>query len=238
MTVAGRTIDLNADLGEGFPWDGALLARISSANISCGSHAGTPESIKATLASAARLGVVVGAHPGYPDRQGFGRREQSHPTSAIREMILEQLDHLADLASRTAAVIRYIKPHGALYNQAQRDPAVADGVVEALQATHLPLVGMPHTVLERLARSRDVPFIREGFADRRYSPAGRLVPRTQPGAILDDPVEIESQVLFFLDNRIDSICLHGDNPRSIELADLVRSILARHDITVRASLAS
>jgi UPF0271 protein len=228
-----RAIDLNADLGEGCPWDDALLGRITSANVSCGAHAGDEATIRATLRGARRCGVRVGAHPGYDDREHFGRRPRDLPPMTVRDLILTQVEHLALLAHDEGIRLAYVKPHGALYNQAQHEPSLAFAVVNAMQVLGVPLVGMPSTALQREAAAKGVAFITEGFADRRYAPDGLLVPRGEPGAMLDDRDEVEEQVLRLVDAGIDTLCLHGDNPGSVALADLVRSILERQEIAIR-----
>jgi UPF0271 protein len=231
--VDRRSIDLNADLGEGCPWDAPLLERISSASVSCGAHAGDDAAIRATLRLARRLDVRVGAHPGYDDREHFGRRERNLPPMAVRDLILTQVEHLALLAAEEGLRIGYVKPHGALYNQAQWQPDLAFAVVNAMQILGVPLVGMPGSVLQAEAARRGVPFVAEGFADRRYTPDGRLVPRGQPGAVLEEPARIEVQVVRLIDEGVQTLCLHGDNPRSVPLADLVRQVLQRRGIAIR-----
>ena len=232
-TMTIRAIDLNADLGEGCPWDEAILARVSSASVSCGGHAGSPDAIEQTLRWAIARAVVVGAHPGYADRDGFGRRELNLTDPEIQALIVDQLDQLAGWARAVGTSIRFVKPHGALYNQAQRDRRIATALVAALVGRDLPILGQPGGAVEQAARDLGVRFVSEGFADRRYRPDGRLLPRTEPGAILHDPAEIRAQVLDLVDRGIDTLCIHGDDPRSVELADLVRDTLAAAEVTVR-----
>ena len=229
-----RVMDLNADLGEGCPWDEALLARISSASISCGAHAGTYAEIEQTLRWASDGSVVVGAHPGYADREGFGRRDQNLTGQQIQELIADQLNKLTGWAESTGVSIRFVKPHGALYNQAQRDPRIAEALVASLVDRRLPLLGQPGSEVELAARRHNARFITEGFADRRYLPDGGLVPRTEPGAVLHDPAEIRAQVLALVDRGIDTLCVHGDNPRSVELADLVRATLESAGVSIQS----
>lgn len=234
MSLAGRTIDLNADLGEGCPWDEPLLDRVTSASVCCGFHAGDAETSLRTLRFAQRRGVVPGAHPGFADRAGFGRVEQPMAAAEVRGLVLEQVHVLAELAASLGTELRFIKPHGALYNQAQRDAEIARGVLDAVAELGLPVLVQPHSVIADLAEKRGVRFIKEGFADRRYQPDGRLVPRTERGAILSDPAEVESQVLRLVEQGLDTICIHGDDPRSVALADQVRSILARARVEPRS----
>lgn len=232
----GRAIDLNADLGEGFPWDDELLARVTSASVCCGAHAGDPETILRTLERARQCGVVVGAHPGYPDREGFGRRDREMMAGEVARLIGAQIDDMADLEEAAGIRLRFLKPHGALYNQAQRDDRQALGVVLEAQRLGLPVLGQPGGLVERWAALSGVRFVAEGFADRRYTPEGRLVPRSEPGAVLHDPGEIGRQVLALVDRGIETICLHGDNPDSAALADLVRSTLERAGVEIRSFL--
>jgi UPF0271 protein len=235
MSPLGRGwIDLNADLGEGCPWDDALLERVSSANVCCGAHAGDPEIIARTLASAHARGVAVGAHPGFADREGFGRRERAVSTHEVEALIRGQVESLAALAGPIGVTVRYIKPHGALYNQAQRDDAVASGVVAAARGLGLPVLGLPGGRVEAIAMTIGARFVAEGYADRRYGPDGRLVPRTEPGAILEDPGEVADQVLRLVEQGIATLCVHGDNPKAVGLADLVRSVLDRAGVAVRS----
>ncbi len=174
-----RSIDMNADLGEGFSNDRALLELVTSASICCGAHAGTPLAIRQTLRDAAACGVLIGAHPGYPDRDGFGRRDQKLSTNELITLISAQIADLITLAAEQDATVAYLKPHGALYNQAQREPHVAHAVVEAVRARGWPLLGQPGSVLETIAREQGVVYIAEGFPDRRYRGDGSLVPRSE-----------------------------------------------------------
>ena len=232
----GLVIDVNADLGEGCPWDEPLLGLVTSAAISCGAHAGGADEIARTLAMAVERGVVIGAHPGFADREGFGRRPRTIDADEARELVLEQVETLAALAFRVAgASIRFLKPHGALYNQAQDDQAVAAGIVAAAQELELPVLGLPGGAVERISKAEGVAFIAEGFADRRYRPGGRLVPRGEPGAMLDDPDLIGLQVIDLAEGgRVRTLCIHGDDPGAVALAGRVRSILKRNGIEPRS----
>jgi UPF0271 protein len=233
-----RSIDLNADLGEEFPNDGALLKLVTSASICCNEHAGSVDAIRRTLAQAAERGVVIGAHPGYRDRPGFGRREQKLNEQEVRELILDQLGLIESLAHEAGLAVRFLKPHGALYNQAQRDEEIARGVIASLDGEfRLPLIGQPGTVLERLAIARSIPYIPEGFPDRRYREDGSLAPRSEPGAVLDDPVEMQAQVSWLVDQgRVATLCIHGDDPHAVSNAELVRSALTDRGIALLSFL--
>ena len=232
-----QSIDLNADLGEGCPSDESLLERISSASVCCGAHAGDVASIRQTLRLAAFRGVVIGAHPGYPDRAHFGRRERNIRPEEVENLIIEQTESLRQLAEAVDSSVRFLKPHGALYNQAQRQEALAQGVLAAAQRLSLPLLGQPGTILERLAVSRGVRFVPEGFPDRRYRDDGLLVPRGEPGAVVDDPPEIDAQVVRLVrEGRVLTLCIHGDAPSAVASAEGVRQVLTRHQIAIRSFL--
>jgi UPF0271 protein len=227
-------IDLNADLGEGFPNDRALLALVTSASICGAAHAGSPETISRTLEEARSLGVVVGAHPGYSDREGFGRREQTMSDLQVQSLIRDQLKIITALADAAGMRIAFLKPHGALYNQAQHQAEIAQGVIAAAAESHLPLLGQPGTLLERLARERGIRFIAEGFPDRLYRADGSLAPRTAPNAVLDDPVLIAASVNRLLDDpRVATLCIHGDDPRAVANAQLLRRVLEHEEIAIR-----
>lgn len=226
-------IDLNCDLGEGSGTDAALLPLITSANVSCGAHAGTPEQIAATLEQAGRLGVTVGAHPSHPDREHFGRRELNRPSRDVLEETHGQIQWLKALANRFGMKVRYVKPHGALYNQACRDDAVADAVVSACALSDLPVVGLPGSRLAERATGR-VPFVAEGFADRGYRPDGSLVPRDQPGAFVQDPAAAAEQVRRLIaEHCVRTVCVHGDNPEAVAFVQAVRAELLRSGAELR-----
>ncbi len=228
-----EAIDLNADLGEGCPNDSALLERISSASVCCGAHAGDPAAIRATLRAARDRGVAVGAHPGYPDREGFGRRERKVTATEVENLILDQAAVLLNLAGLEGLPIRFLKPHGALYNQAQRSGEAARGVIEAAARLALPLLGQPGSMLESMAHAHGVRFIAEGFPDRRYRDDGSLVPRAEPGAVLHDLAEIEASVARLIaDGRVATLCVHGDEPAAVANADRIRSILSHRGIAI------
>jgi len=228
---------LNADLGEGFPNDHDLLALVTSASVCCGAHAGSPDVIRQTLREASACGVMVGAHPGYPDREGFGRRDRQMTWKESRDLIREQLGVLDRLAAEVGVTVQFLKPHGALYNQAQRQDEIAHGVVAAAVELGLPLLGQPDTLLQRLAFDQRARYIAEGFPDRRYREDGSLVPRSEPDAVLSDPFEIEARVLRLTNQgRVATLCIHGDDPRAVANAELVRAVLARHAISLRSFL--
>jgi len=234
QTGRPRSIDLNADLGEGFPNDRRLLELVSSASICCGAHAGSREVIRQTLRDATDCGVVVGAHPGYRDREGFGRRDQTLTRDQVVDLINIQVAELIDMAEEIGVDVVFLKPHGALYNQAQRQLDVAVPVALAAGILQLPLFGQPGSLLEAEAHKHRLPFVPEGFPDRRYRADGSLVPRGESDAVLHDPGEIEAQVLRLVsEGKVATLCIHGDDPRAVANADLVRTVLKKHGIVVR-----
>ena len=213
-------IDLNCDLGEGCPWDADLMPLITSANIACGFHAGDPATAAAALAAAARHGVQVGAHPGFADREHFGRRELDRSEEQIFQDCVYQVGALAGLARAAGLPVRHVKPHGALYNRACRDDAYARPVVAAAALSELAVIGLPGSRLQAQSAGR-CPFVGEGFADRRYLPDGSLVPRSRPDALIEDAAEAARQVEWLLSHPtggspVRTICVHGDNPQALE----------------------
>lgn len=243
-------IDLNSDLGEGFgPWemgdDAAMLDVVTSANIACGGHASDPETMFATLSMAAARGVFVGAHPGYNDREGFGRRVIPMAPTEIGRMVAAQVGALAGVAALAGAELRYVKPHGALANLAADDRAVADAIVAsvAAQPGSLAVLAISGTELEHAARAANVEVFSEIFADRAYLPTGRLVPRSRPGAVLEDAEAVASRLVDFLKSgrmpvqggaaiplAAQSICVHGDTKGAVEMARLVRARLQEEGV--------
>jgi len=232
-----ESVDVNADLGEGFPNDLMLLERVASASVNCGAHAGDPASIRRTLAAARDRGVVVGAHPGHPDREGFGRRERDLSAAEVERLVVGQVGDLRRIADDLGVAIRFLKPHGALYNQAQRGGEAARGVVAAAVALGLPLLGQPATPLERSARAAGLAYIPEGFPDRRYRTDGSLTPRSEPGAVLHDPEELAENVRALASGgRVRTLCLHGDEPDAVANADRLLALLRELGVAVRPFL--
>ncbi|HVH65219.1 MAG TPA: 5-oxoprolinase subunit PxpA [Candidatus Acidoferrum sp.] len=245
-----RTVDLNADLGEGLAdVDEALMPLISSANIACGLHAGSPDTIARTVALAVEHGVAVGAHPGYDDRQNFGRRPLDLTSTQIRELLIYQLGAINAIARAEGAELRHIKPHGALYNQAERDQRLATWIIDAIHAFDpaLRVVGRADSAMQAAAAAVGHPFTAEAFADRRYRPDGSLLPRSEPDSVLVDPERVAEQVRSLVtDGEIlasdgsrvrvtfQSLCLHGDTPGAPALAARVRQELEALDVRVCA----
>jgi|SRR5262245_2070376 len=226
-------IDLNADLGEGAGFDAELMPLVTSANVCCGLHAGGPGEIARTLSLANKHGVVVGAHPGYADREHFGRRELDLDNRELVSLCVYQLGALEAMAEALGMGVHYVKPHGALYNQACRDRELADLFVIAAAQFRLPVVGLPGSKIEAACRDR-VPFVPEGFADRRYRPDGTLVPRSEPDAFVDDPAEAATQVERLVRERgVRTICVHGDNPDAVAFTRAVRDALLGRGFTLK-----
>jgi 5-oxoprolinase (ATP-hydrolysing) subunit A len=240
------TVDLNCDLGEGFD-DAALFPFVTSANIACGVHAGDA----ATMAHACRLAVrhrvAIGAHPSYPDREGFGRRDMDVPAGELRALVLDQIAALRRAADAAGATVRYLKPHGALYNRIARDPAQADAVAAAAAGAQLPLLGPSGSAIAAAADQHGVPFFREAFADRGYTADGRLAARGTAGAVLEDPDAVADRALALartgrvptidggeLALDLDSLCLHGDTPGAPATARAVRDRLSAAGVRLGA----
>lgn len=246
------TIDLNADLGEGFgPWrmgdDAAMLDIVTSANIACGGHASDPETMFDTLRLAAARGVAVGAHPGYPDREGFGRRVIPMAPAEVGRMIAAQVGALAGVAALAGARVAYVKPHGALGNLAADDVAVAQAIAQAVAAIGgLGMLAISGTALEDAARAAGLPVWSEVFADRAYLSTGRLVPRSRPDAMIHDADAAAERLLRLLETGLmpvvdgppirlaaQSICVHGDSPGAVAMARAVRIRLEGAGVTLR-----
>jgi UPF0271 protein len=244
------SIDLNADLGEGFGvWtlgdDDALLDVITSANVACGFHAGDPATMARVCQGAASRGVAIGAQVGYRDLAGFGRRRLDIAENDLRADVLYQLGALDAFARAAGTRVSYIKPHGALYNTAADDPVQARAVARAVAAfgDELALLGLPGSALADAAHAAGVRFVSEAFADRAYSPAGRLIPRSEPGAVHHDVDTVLAQALGIArDSTIraidgssltvaaQSLCIHGDTPGAVALARALRSALVEAGI--------
>ena len=247
-------IDLNCDLGESFgAWrmgdDDNAMQHISSANIACGMHAGDPTTMRATVAAAVRYKVAIGAHPSLPDLQGFGRREMQVSPAEVHAMVLYQIGALSGFATAAGARLRHVKPHGALYNMSARDPAIADAIAEAVSDfdARLILVGLSGSESIKAAERRGLHAAHEVFADRRYRADGRLMPRSLPGAVIDDIDMAVAQALdlatrgevvaddgSLLQPQADTLCLHGDRADSADFARRLRLALDAASVDVVA----
>ncbi|GGY56893.1 5-oxoprolinase subunit PxpA [Parvularcula lutaonensis] len=243
------TIDLNADLGEGVPSDAAMMRYLSSCNIACGGHAGDEDSMRTTLRAAKQAGVCAGAHPSYPDRDGFGRRSLDIGIRELTDSLAEQVRALARVASEEGVTLTHLKPHGALYNDAAKRAQLA-AVLASVAAGDLEgaaLVGPPSSELARAAAEAGIRFVAEGFCDRSYRPDGSLTPRSEQGAVIADQARRAEQALRLakglpmelpgggtLALRVQTICLHGDADGALETARAVRSLLEEEGVEVRA----
>jgi UPF0271 protein len=238
--MAARSIDLNADLGEGFGrWsltdDAALLDVVTSANVACGFHAGDPVIMRRVAVLAAERGVAVGAHVGYRDLAGFGRRELAVAPDELAAEVLYQLGALEACCRAARTRVRYVKPHGALYNTAARDAGTAAAIVDGVRAFGpLPILSLPRSELARAAEAAGLPAIGEGFADRAYAPDGTLVPRSEPGAVLEDRDAIARHVVELAGGTVRSICVHGDSPGAVDAARGARAALEGAGLALEA----
>lgn len=229
------TIDLNADLGEGDPCDQELLRIVSSCNIACGGHAGDAASMRATLLSALDNDVSIGAHPSYPDREGFGRRSAYLSGEALFESLTAQINALKSVAGEAGAQLSHVKPHGALYNDAVNDRTLADLIARAVLAAvpDAAFVGLPDSELQKAAAGHGLTFIAEGFIDRAYQDNGQLVPRSEPGAV-HNSLELVLPQAVSLVGKVDTLCIHGDTPGAAEAAAAVRAALEKQGVAIRA----
>jgi UPF0271 protein len=225
-------VDLNADIGEGFPDDERLLAVVTSANVACGFHAGSSETMRTVCAAAARRGVAVGAHPSYRDRESFGRRALEVTPESLRADVAEQVETLAGIAAAEGAAASYLKAHGALYTRAIWDGDVAAAIVAVAGHHSLAVLAWPGSELFEQARDAGLRAINEGFADRGYA-NGRLVPRDEPGALLEADAAAAQAVGLARAGEVRSICVHGDTPGAAALAAQVRAALVEAGISLR-----
>jgi UPF0271 protein len=249
-----RAIDLNSDLGESFgAWrvgdDEAMFALVSSANVACGFHAGDPATMAESAVRAARHGVALGAHPGYRDLVGFGRRALDTSPAELAAELLAQIGALDGVARAAGVRVRYVKAHGALYHRLASDDVAARAFAEALAAYDptLPILGPPSSAIERATDAAGLRFAREAFVDRGYVADGSLVPRGEPGAIVDDPAAAADRALELAEtggitaddgSRVelapDSLCLHGDTPGAVAMARAVRAALEGAGVEIRS----
>ena len=247
-------VDLNADVGEGLlgeaaGQDSALIPHITSANVACGFHAGGPAVMRATVALAAAHDVAVGAHPGFPDLEGFGRRELDVTPRDVEDFVIYQIGALAAIAAAQGVQLQHVKPHGALFNMAVRDASLADAVARATAVIdrNLILFGLPGSELIGAGWRAGLRTACEGFADRAYRRNGRLVPRQDPGAVIHDPDSVIARAVRMVRDRtveaidgsvipltIDTVCVHGDTPDAANLAAGIRRALVESGIEVKA----
>lgn len=227
-------LDLNCDLGEGCPFDAELMPLITSANVACGFHAGDPSTAAAAIRLAVAHQVCIGAHPGFPDREHFGRRELDRTESQIFDDCVYQIGALQGLAQAAGGCVSYLKPHGALYNLACCKDVYARPIIAAAAVFDLPLLGLPDSRLQVLGSGK-CRFIAEGYADRRYLPDGSLVPRSRPDAFVADPQEAVRQLGWLLREKgVRTICVHGDNAHAVAFVRELRHALEVQRIELRA----
>ncbi|WP_344320753.1 5-oxoprolinase subunit PxpA [Streptomyces macrosporus] len=254
--MTALVIDLNADLGEGFGrWsltdDERLLSVVTSANVACGFHAGDPSTMRRVCELAAERGVRIGAQVSYRDLAGFGRRSMDVPRRELADEIAYQIGALEVFARAAGARVAYVKPHGALYNRtvhdAEQAAAVVEGTLLAGGERRLPVLGLPGSRLHEAAAAAGLPVVPEAFADRAYTARGTLVPRTEPGAVVEDPDEVVARSLSMAVERVvtaatgervavpaRSLCLHGDTPGAAGLAERVRRELVAAGVALEA----
>ena len=244
------SIDLNADLGEGDAYDLELLEIVSSCNVACGGHAGDAASMLTTVRAALANAVAIGAHPSYPDREGFGRRSRFAADDELRRSLRQQVDALHEVAAAEGATLTHVKPHGALYNDAAKDRNLADIVADVVADTDgAPvLVGPPASELQAAASAAGAGFLAEAFVDRAYCADGSLVPRSEPGAVHSEFNTVTTQaVQLALHGRVvaqsgeeipiraGTLCIHGDTEGAAEVARAVRDVLEANGVEIRAA---
>jgi len=247
-------IDLNSDLGESLgAWrmgdDAAMLSLVSSANVACGFHAGDPAGILRTLRQATERGVAIGAHVAYRDLVGFGRRNMDVESADLRADVIYQIGALKGLAAAAGTTVRYVKPHGALYNTIAHDERQARDVIAAIREidASLVLVALAGSPLLGWARDAGLRVVAEAFADRAYTPNGTLVSRREPGAVLHDAEEVAARMLRLASEGVvtaidgssvrieaESVCVHGDSPGAVEMARRVRALLEQSGVAIRS----
>ncbi|MBU3543874.1 MAG: 5-oxoprolinase subunit PxpA [Betaproteobacteria bacterium] len=234
-------MDINSDMGEGMSNDAELLHYISSTNIACGWHAGDPATMKQLVEQAIQKNVLIGAHPGFPDLEGFGRREMEISEEDAYNYVIYQAGALQGFANAAGTKLHHVKPHGAFYNQAAKNIQLARGIARAVKdlGREVILYGLAGSCLVDAANELKVPVWQEVFADRRYTKEGFLVPRTQAGAVIEDEAAALEQVMQMakkgqvtaIDGSIikiqaDTLCIHGDNPHAVEFARKIQAALA------------
>jgi UPF0271 protein len=240
-------VDLNCDLGEGCTTDEAIMPFISSANIACGFHAGDEATINKTLSLAKAFQVAVGAHPSYPDRENFGRKEMDLPVHEIMSLVIEQVRLVESLAAATGLTLHHVKPHGALYNKAAKDEATAIAIAEAVYSIDpsLILFGLANSESGKAAKKLGLPFYNEVFADRTYTDQGQLTPRTEANAMITNDEEAIQQVMQMLQEetvtstngkiisiQADTICIHGDGEHAVSFAKHINKMIKSSNIKI------
>ena len=248
------SVDLNCDLGESFGryelgQDAAIMPLVTSANVACGFHAGDPSVMRSTVQLVKQNKVALGAHPGYPDLQGFGRRQIDLTSREVTDIVTYQVGALAAYATAEGIKLVHVKPHGALYNLASKDFVVAKAIAQAVHEIDpsLILVGLAGSVLVKAGEERGLKVANEGFPDRAYLPNGQLMPRTQDGAVIHQPQIVAANALRLVKQglivkgkkvQIDTLCLHGDNLNAVENARVVRLALEKGGVRISSPLRS
>ena len=247
LYVMTKTIDLNCDMGEGYATDALIMPFISSVNIACGSHAGDEETIKNTIKLALQFNVAIGAHPSYPDRENFGRKQIEMEEEALTNSIIEQIMVVKSIAESMGTTLRYIKPHGALYNQSGVSEKMATLIAKAVKRVdeNLYLYGLPHSESEKATKREGLSFYREGFADRTYQPNGSLTPRTEKNAMIENSALALYQAVNMINHNklnqiygypipidIDTMCIHGDADKALEFAKHIHLGLIKNEILI------
>lgn len=240
-------VDLNCDLGEGCTTDEAIMPFISSANIACGYHAGDVDTIKQTLTLAKHYNVAIGAHPSYPDRANFGRKEMDLALTEIKSLIIKQINLVKDLAEEMGLQLHHVKPHGALYNKAAKDVETAKAIAEAVYTIDpsLILFGLANSESGKAAKKLGLAFYNEVFADRTYTEEGQLTPRTEANAMITTDDEAIRQVLQMLKEetvtstngkiisiQADTICIHGDGEHAVSFAKHIHTLIKNSNIKI------
>lgn len=239
-------IDINCDLGEGMGADSALLNLVSSANIACGGHAGDARSMSETVALAKARGVAIGAHPSYADREGFGRRPQTLSAPVLEDLIRSQTQALENIAAAQGLALSHLRAHGALGNLTDSDPAAAKPLLAAMRGSSLALMTLGGSAAEQLARVQGIRVVRQFFADRAYDDAGQLVSRQIAGSVVHDTDAVIRRLLDALDTgfiqshsgkriavSFDTLCVHGDTPDALALAESIRQVLEQQGVAIR-----
>jgi UPF0271 protein len=243
-----KTIDLNCDMGEGYDTDAMIMPYISSVNIACGYHAGNEATIQHTIALALKHKVAIGAHPSYPDKENFGRKDMAMNPEEVFNMVSTQIQLVKSIAEKMGTKMHHVKPHGALYNSAAVKPELASAIVRAIKSIdeNLILYGLPYSELEKAALKDGVRFVAEVFSDRTYTDEGRLTPRTDPNAMIIDANASIHQVLQMIKDgtvlsthkkiiqiKADTICIHGDGQHAVEFAEKISVSLNNNNILIQ-----
>ncbi|KAA0271907.1 MAG: LamB/YcsF family protein [Chloroflexi bacterium] len=230
-------IDLNCDLGEGIGNDQAIMPYITSANIACGFHAGDEQTMRETLRLTKRFGVNAGAHPGWKDRENFGRKEMDISPAETERLVFEQIQTLAAIAKEEGVMLTHVKPHGALYNQSAKDFQLASAIARAVKTSSvdLILVGLAGSRLIEAGRAVGLRAAAEGFPDRGYNADGSLMSRLLPGAIIESPEEVARHAVELIrKGGMDTLCLHGDHPNAAANAKVLRDVLEKNGVAIAA----